>query len=150
MSVPGMSELPHQPGEIKLEYIPDTWRVIPTDASKRPYIKGWQLSKYTTRDLPRLLEDPTAKGIGVIGGPVIGESYGLVWMDIDGPSVYEVVKHLASASLEDALKPTLTIKSGKEGRERRLYKVPKKCFEFFLKNKYTWHGDSVDEKLEIL
>lgn len=150
MSVPGMSELPLQPGEIKLEYIPDTWRVIPTDASKRPYIKGWQLSKYTTRDLPRLLEDPTAKGIGVIGGPVIGESYGLVWMDIDGPSVYEVVKHLASASLEDALKPTLTIKSGKEGRERRLYKVPKKCFEFFLKNKYTWHGDSVDEKLEIL
>ena len=47
MSVPGMSELPLQPGEIKLEYIPDTWRVIPTDASKRPYIKGWQLSKYT-------------------------------------------------------------------------------------------------------
>ena len=80
-----MHSLPLQPGEIKLEYIPKEWRVIPIGASKGPYIKGWQLSQYTARDLPGLLEDERAKGVGVIGGPVVGENYGLVWMDIDGP-----------------------------------------------------------------
>jgi hypothetical protein len=52
--------------------------------------------------------------------------YGLVWVgDVDGPSVYELIEQISNLPILDALPPTLTILSGKAGRERRLYKVSK-------------------------
>jgi phage/plasmid-associated DNA primase len=52
--------------------------------------------------------------------------------------------------LLEALPPTLTIMSGKVGRERKLYKLNREKHKHFVRNKYTWHAEEYKEKLEIL
>ncbi len=52
--------------------------------------------------------------------------------------------------LNEALPPTLTICSGREGRERKLYRVSKNNWDKFIRNKYAWHAEGDGEKLEIL
>jgi hypothetical protein len=68
-----------------------------------------------------------------LGGPVYNHPYGLVWVDVDGPSVYAVIKELADESdVDKALPPTLTICSGKEGRERKLYRLDREKHKHFV------------------
>ena len=48
---------------------------------------------------------------------------GLIWVDIDGPEAIPVLEERAGPL--DAIFPqTLTISSGREGRQRMLYSVP--------------------------
>ena len=139
-----------RPGEIRFDYIPFDWPLTPLGAKKDPYVQGWQNNPLTVSEIEEEITTGKCKAIGLLGGPVFNHPYGLIWVDIDGPSVYPLVEELASQSFEEALPPTLTILSGKEGRERKLYRLDREKHKHFVRNKYTWHGEGNREKLEIL
>ncbi|HAW52606.1 MAG TPA: hypothetical protein DCX54_09820, partial [Flavobacteriales bacterium] len=140
-----------KPGEIRLEYIPIDWPLTPLGGKKDPYVLGWQNKPFTKTEIEEELLTGQCKAIGLLSGPVYNEPYGLVWVDIDGPSIYPLVAELSQKSdFDKALPATLTICSGKAGRERKLYKIKKENQKHFIRNKYHWHGSGNKEKLEIL
>ncbi|MGA1713319.1 MAG: PriCT-2 domain-containing protein, partial [bacterium] len=102
------------------------------------------------KEIEEELATGDCKAIGVLGGPAYNHPYGLVWVDVDGPSVYSLVETISELPLQDALPPTLTVFSGKIGRERKLYKLDREKHKHFLRNKYVWHAEEDKEKLEIL
>jgi len=139
-----------KPGEIRLEFLPIDWPLTPLGANKDPYVQGWQNKPFSVKEIEEELTTGDCRAIGLLGGPVYNHPYGLIWVDIDGPSVYPLVEQLSELPLQEALPPTLTIFSGKVGRERKLYKLARDKHKHFLRNKYTWHGEQNKEKLEIL
>jgi len=139
-----------KPGEIRLDYIPLDWPLTPLGPNKDPYIQGWQNKPFSVREIEEELATGDARAIGLLGGPTYNHPYGLVWVDVDGASVYPLIEQISGLPLQDALPPTLTIFSGKVGRERKLYKLNRDKHKHFLRNKYTWHGEENKEKLEIL
>jgi phage/plasmid-associated DNA primase len=139
-----------RPGEINLAYIPMDWPLTPLGAKKDPYINGWQNKPFSVREIEEEIVTGKCRAIGLLGGPVYNHPYGLVWVDIDGPSVYKLVEGISDMPLLQALPPTLTIMSGKVGRERKLYKLNRDKHKHFVRNKYTWHAEEEKEKLEIL
>ena len=145
-----MSQKGVKAGEIRLDLIPIDWPLTPLGANKDPYIQGWQNKPLSVRDIEDELTTGDCKAIGLLGGPAYNHPYGLVWVDVDGPSVYKLIEEIADLPLQDALPSTLTIFSGKIGRERKLYKLSKDKHKHFLRNKYTWHAEENKEKLEIL
>jgi P4 family phage/plasmid primase-like protien len=138
------------PGEINLELIPVDWPLTPVDSNKAPYLSGWQRNPQTIEDIKNHIETGKCQGVGLIGGPVYNNPFGLVWVDVDGPTVYKLIAKLSNFDVIKALPPTLTIQSGREGRERKLYKVPKCDWKYFPRNKYAWYAEGDGEKLEIL
>ena len=139
-----------KPGEIRLDLIPIDWPLTPLGANKDPYVQGWQNKPFSVKEIEEELATGDCKAIGVLGGPAYNHPYGLVWADVDGESVYSLIEEISGCSFQDALPPTLTICSGKEGRERRLYKLNRDKHKHFIRNKYTWHAGGNKEKLEIL
>ena len=140
-----------KPGQIRLDFISMDWPLTPLGAKKDPYVQGWQSRPFGLNEIEEELVGGLCKAVGLISGPCFNHPYGLVWVDIDGPSVYPLVTKLADeTNFNVALPPTLTICSGKEGRERKLYKVNRDKHKHFARNKYTWHGEVDKEKLEIL
>jgi len=139
-----------QPGQIRLDFLPLDWPLTPLGENKNPYIQGWQKKPHTPQDIEVEINDGLCKAVGLIGGPAYNKPFGHVWVDIDGPSVYGLVEELAGVSFREALPDTLTICSGKEGRERKLYQLPKEKWTVFTRNKYAWHAEVPREKLEIL
>jgi phage/plasmid-associated DNA primase len=137
-------------GEINFSYIPKDWPLTPLGANKDPYVNNWQNKPFSIREIEEEIAGGQCKAIGLIGGPVFNLPYGLVWVDVDGSSVYPLIEKITNKSFADALPRTLTICSGKEGRERRLYKVARDKQLHFVRNKYTWHTEVKGEKLEIL
>lgn len=139
-----------RPGEINLSYIPIDWPLTPLGAKKDPYINGWQNKPFSVREIEQEIVSGDCRAIGLLGGPVYNHPYGLVWVDVDGPSVYQLIEGISDLPLQEALPPTLTILSGKIGRERKLYKLDREKHKHFVRNKYTWHAEADKEKLEIL
>jgi phage/plasmid-associated DNA primase len=140
-----------RPGEIRLDLIPMDWPLTPLGSRKDPYVSGWQGKPFSVQEIEEEILAGQCKAVGLIGGPCYNNPYGLVWVDIDGPSVYSLVTKLAEETdFDKALPPTLTICSGKAGRERKLYKLPREKHKHFVRNKYTWHAEGPKEKLEIL
>ena len=144
------SKLALRPGEIRLDYIPLDWPLTPLGPNKDPYIPGWSRQPLSTREIEEHLLEGECKAVGLLGGPVYNHPYGLVWVDVDGPSVYGLVEEISGLTFQGALPATLTILSGKEGRERKLYKLDREKHKHFLRNKYVWHAEQNKEKLEIL
>jgi phage/plasmid-associated DNA primase len=139
-----------RPGEINLSYIPIDWPLTPLGANKDPYVNGWQNKPFSVREIEEEIVGGDCRAIGLLSGPVYNHPYGLVWVDVDGPSVYELVEGIADLPFDEALPSTLTILSGKVGRERKLYKLDREKHKHFVRNKYTWHAEKNGEKLEIL
>lgn len=139
-----------RPGEINLSFLPIDWPLTPLGPNKGPYLQGWQNNPLSVKEIETELASGNCKAIGLLAGPVYNHPYGFVWVDVDGPSVRTVVEELAGTTFDLALPQTLTICSGKEGRERKLYKVPREKHQHFVRNKYTWHSEENKEKLEIL
>jgi len=139
-----------RPGEIRLDYLPIDWPLTPLGANKDPYISGWQNNPYSVREIEEETLTGNCKAVGVLGGPVYNHPYGLVWVDIDGPSVYKLIAEVAGTDFATALPNTLTVLSGKEGREKKLYKLDREKHKHFVRNKYTWHAEENKEKLEVL
>ena len=110
-----------KPGEIRLDYIPIDWPLTPLGSNKDPYTAGWQNKPFTVTDIEEEIITGKCKAVGLLSGPVFNHPFGFVWVDIDGPTVYNLVKDLADTTeFNEALPPTLTICSGKPGRERKL------------------------------
>ena len=141
---------PLKPGEIRLDLISAEWPLTPLGGSKDPYITGWQNKPCSLHEIEAEILTGRCKAIGLLSGPVFNLPYGLVWVDVDGPSVYELIEGISDKSVDEALPKTLTILSGKEVRERKLYKLPREKHKHFVRNKYTWHAETDKEKLEIL
>jgi len=139
-----------RPGEIRFDYIPFDWPLTPLGAKKDPYVPAWQNNPFSIKEIEEEITTGSCKAVGLLSGPVFNHPYGLIWVDVDGPSVYPLVEELAEKSFKEALPPTLTILSGKEGRERKLYRLDREKHKHFVRNKYTWHGETNREKLEIL
>ena len=145
-----INSLALRPGEIRFDYIPQEWPLTPLGGNKDPYVQGWQNRPFSTKEIEEEIICGDCKAIGLLGGPAYNNPYGLVWVDIDGASVYPLIEAIADSSFEEALPSTLTICSGKEGRERKLYRLTREKHKHFVRNKYTWHGEFDREKLEIL
>jgi phage/plasmid-associated DNA primase len=140
-----------KPGQIRLDFISMDWPLTPLGARKDPYVQGWQIKPFSVKEIEAEIVSGDCKAVGLISGPCFNNPYGLVWVDVDGLSVYPLVKQLAEETdFDKALPPTLTICSGKAGRERKLYKLARDKHKHFVRNKYTWHGEGNKEKLEIL
>ena len=139
-----------RPGEIKLGLIPIDWPLTPLGPNKNPYLQGWQNKPQSVEDIKVEIEEGDCKAIGLLSGPSYNKPFGFVWVDIDGPSIYGLVAEMAGQPIEDALPKTLTICSGKEGRERKLYRLDKDQWSTFVRNKYAWYGKESKEKLEVL
>ena len=135
-----------KPGEINLSLIPVDWPLTPLGENKNPYKTGWQNKPFTVNDIAHEIEEGLCKAVGLLGGPVYNEPYGFVWVDIDGPTVYKKIEELAGCPVNEALPATLTICSGREGRERKLYKVSKDAWNHFIRNKYCWHAEGNRER----
>jgi len=139
-----------RPGEIRLDLIPIDWPLTPLGENKNPYVGSWHSKPFSVKEIEQELTTGHCKAIGLISGPCFNEPFGLVWVDVDGPTVYKVIEEVSGLSVANALPPTLTIMSGKVGRERKLYKVSRDKQLHFVRNKYTWHAEGLGEKLEIL
>tara|TARA_R100001079_G_scaffold23988_1_gene12053 strand:- start:42389 stop:45112 length:2724 start_codon:yes stop_codon:yes gene_type:complete len=140
-----------QPGEINLNYIPDDWALTPIGDHKNPYINAWKNHPYDKTQIQKELESGQAKAVGLIAGNHYNNPFTLVWVDIDGESVWPVIEELSGTSnISLSLPPTLTILSGKPGRERKLYQVPKSDKKHLLRSKYATKPVVPNEKLEIL
>ena len=116
---------PHQhiqAGEINLSLIPQDWALTPL-RGKSAYKPGWTQTPYTVEEIRAELEEGRATGVGLLSGQFSNEG-GLVWVDIDGPSAIPALEELAGGPLDAIFPSTLTISSGKEGRQRMLYSVP--------------------------
>ena len=137
-------------GEINLDLIPLDWPLTPVGKNKNPYIAGWQGKPFTIKEVKKELDSGIASAVGLISGPVYQKPYGLVWVDIDGPTVKDVITSESGLDFDTALPKTLTICSGRQGRERKLYLVPKDHWPQFARNKYNWHAEGDGEKLEVL
>ena len=87
------------------------------------------------------IEGGKCKAVGLIGGPVYNQPVGLVWLDIDGPTIYPLIEELSGKAFDEAVPSTLTIQSGKEGRERRLFIVKKDNWDLLVRNKYRWYSE---------
>ena len=111
-----------KPGEINLDLIPPDWALTPL-RDKRAYVAGWNSHPYSIEQIKRELEEGRATGVGLISGQWSNEG-GLVWVDIDGPDAIPELEELAGGPLSAIFPSTLTISSGKEGRQRMLYRVP--------------------------
>jgi len=147
----GSSKFALRPGEIRLDLLPIDWPLTPLGANKDPYVRGWQDKPFSKTEIEAEITTGDCKAIGLIGGPAYNHPYGFVWVDVDGPTVYELVKEISNETDFDvALPATLTICSGKAGRERKLYKLHRDKQKHFVRNKYTWHASGNKEKLEIL
>ena len=138
------------PGEINLDWVPLEWPLTPLGESKNPYLTGWQNKPQTKEEIAAEIKEGHCHAVGLIGGPCYNNPYGFIWVDVDGPTVYQLVEEVSGYVFEQALPPTLTICSGKNGRERRLYKLLQKDWEHVIRNKYVWHAEGEKEKLEIL
>ena len=144
------SKLNLKPGEIRLDYIPMDWPLTPLGGSKDPYVSGWQNKPFGRHEIDQELASGDCKAVGLLSGPVYNHPFGLVWVDIDGASVYRTVEQVSGLTSEEALPITLTILSGKPGREKKLYRLNRNKHKHFIRNKYTWHAEGPKEKLEIL
>ena len=116
---------PHQhiaPGEINLDLIPQDWALTPL-REKRAYTPGWTSTPFSVDQIRSELEEGRATGVGLMSGQWSNEG-GLVWVDIDGPAAISVLEERAGGPLDAIFPHTLTISSGKEGRQRMLYSVP--------------------------
>jgi P4 family phage/plasmid primase-like protien len=138
------------PGEINLDWVPLEWPLTPLGESKNPYLTGWQNKPQTKEEIAAEIKEGHCYAVGLIGGPCYNNPYGFIWVDVDGPTVYQLVEEVSGYVFEQALPPTLTICSGKNGRERRLYKLLQKDWDSVIRNKYVWHAEGEKEKLEIL
>lgn len=139
-----------RPGEIKLGLIPIDWPLTPLSGQKNPYIQGWQNKPFSVKEIEEEINEGRCKAVGLLGGPAYNKPYGHVWVDIDGSSIYPLVEEMAQMPFPVALPDTLTICSGREGRERKLYKLPRDKWDTFVRNKYAWYGNEGKEKLEVL
>mgnify|MGYP003109264452 FL=1 len=144
-----MEETKLKQGEIRLDLIPSSWPLTPIGENKNPYLFGWQKNPLSVGEIAEHLYSNRMKAVGLLSGPVGNEPFGLVWVDVDGPSVRGLIEEMCGASFEAALPKTLAVTSGREGRVRKLYKVPRDKFDIFIRNKYTWLSEG-KEKLEIL
>lgn len=138
------------PGEIVLNWIPKHWPLTPIGLNKNAYILNWQNNPRTVEEIQDEITVGRCKAVGLLSGPCFNHNYGLLWVDVDGPSVKDKVEELSHQAYHQALPNTLTISSGKEGRERRLYQLPQDQFTALTRNKYTWSTNVKNEKLEIL
>ena len=111
-----------EPGEIRLDLIPQDWALTPL-REKRAYLPNWPSQPYTIEQINRELEDGKATGIGLISGQW-SNAGGLLWVDIDGPEAIPELEKIAGGPISAIFPPTLTISSGKEGRQRMLYSIP--------------------------
>jgi len=111
-----------KPGEINLDLIPAHWPLTPLK-DKRAYIAGWTSHPYSVERIKQELEAGNATGVGLISGQCSNEG-GLIWIDIDGPEAIPELEKLGGAPLDAIFPPTLTISSGKPGRQRMLYSIP--------------------------
>ena len=140
-----------QPGEINLDLIPEDWALTPIGDKKNPYINAWQNHPFDRDLIRKELESGKAKAVGLIAGNYYNNPYHLVWIDVDGESVWPVIEEMSGTSdTSISLPPTLTILSGKPGRERRLYKVSKDKAKHLVRGKYATKPVVPNEKLEIL
>jgi hypothetical protein len=123
-----MTEKIVQPGEINLDLIPVDWPLTPVGSNKNPYLTGWQNKPQTKEEIQLEIEKGDCKAIGLISGPCYNQPYGFVWVDVDGPTVYKTIEEESELTVEEALPKTLTILSGREGREikRKLEVLPTK------------------------
>lgn len=110
------------PGQIDLNLIPQDWALTPLK-EKKAYVAGWTKNPYTKDQIRQELEEGRATGIGLMTGQWSNEG-GLVWVDIDGPDAIPALEKLAGGELGAIFPPTLTISSGKPGRQRMLYSIP--------------------------
>ena len=111
-------------GQINLDLIPLDWALTPL-RDKRAYIAGWTTQPYTVEQVKKELEDGKATGVGLLSGQW-SNAGGLLWVDIDGPEAIPALEELAGGPLDAIFPATLTISSGKKGRQRMLYSVPSK------------------------
>jgi len=139
-----------RPGEIRLDYLPIDWPLTPLGAKKDPYVNGWQNKPFSAREIEEEVVTGNCRAIGLLGGPVYNHPYGLIWVDVDGASVYPLIETISELPFKEAFPDTLTILSGKPGRERKLYRLEREKHKHLIRNKYTWHAEAEKEKLEIL
>ena len=119
---PNRPHLHIAPGEVKFDFIPQDWALTPL-RGKRAYVPGWSSDPFSLDQIKREFEEGRATGIGLMSGQWSNEG-GLIWVDIDGPEAIPVLEERAGGPLDAIFPQTLTISSGREGRQRMLYSVP--------------------------
>lgn len=110
------------PGQIDLNLIPPDWALTPLNG-KKAYLPGWTKNPYSVEQVQKELEEGRATGVGLMTGQWCN-THGLIWADIDGPDAIPALEELAGGPLDIIFPPTLTVSSGKPGRQRMLYSVP--------------------------
>lgn len=110
------------PGQIDLSLVPPDWALTPL-SGKKAYVPGWTKNPFSIQQIQDELDQGRATGVGLMTGQWSNEG-GLIWADIDGPDAIPALEELAGGPLDVIFPPTLTISSGKPGRQRMLYSVP--------------------------
>jgi P4 family phage/plasmid primase-like protien len=139
-----------QPGEINFAFLPENWAYVCCNDRKQPTHTNWNKQPLSKSELQLHFDKPGAYQIGILCGPLFNEPEGIVCVDVDGSSIEKLIPQLSGLPLEQALPPTLTILSGKEGRQKRFYKLHKRYWNLLPRTKYREFSDVPGEQLEIL
>ena len=113
---------PLSAGEINLNLIPKDWALTPL-REKRAYVPNWPSQPYSIEQIECELREGNATGIGLITGQWSNEG-GLLWVDIDGEEGEEALVKEHGVPISKIFPKTLTISSGKKGRQRMLFSIP--------------------------
>ena len=73
--------------------------LTPLGRNKDPYVKDGRINPLSKTDIEQELSTGECKAIGLLGGPVYNHPYGLVWVDIVGPTVYKAIEDLCELTL---------------------------------------------------
>jgi len=62
------------------------FNVVPVDSEKRPAVKTWGADKRLAwEEIAEAIRSGRATGIAIVGGPIEGSDYYIVWLDADDP-----------------------------------------------------------------
>ena len=113
---------PLSAGEINLNLIPKDWALTPL-REKRAYVPNWPSQPYSIEQIKQELSEGNETVIGLITGQWSNEG-GLLWVDIDGEEGEEALVKEHGVPISKIFPKTLTISSGKKGRQRMLFSIP--------------------------
>jgi len=127
-----------------LTKFPTTWVLTPINGNKVPYRKRWQSEEPVSRSaIAKDIQSGFAKGVGIRTGRISG---GIVAIDFDGPSAWELARQLGEIPI------TVAFTSGRQGRHQRLYYIPEEYWSKITTKKLKTGvigDDGKPEQLEL-
>ena len=123
--------------------LPQQFRYVCCDSSKRPYDRQWQKNGLTLEQVKARTKEPRFASLGVLCGPASG---GLIILDVDGERGWELLKHYSG----NEITPMTVTVEGSSGSAKMLFWAPESYWPQLRSVKDLVKAEGHDQGIEIL